>query len=301
MTKKLLIIGGSGLVGSTLLEYADDYELHVTYNTNPFEKQNVQTSQLNLLDNEQDIIDLIKNLEPDVVINTVAHPSVDLCEKNPEIANNLHVKTTKIITDICSKINSKLIYFSTDAVFDGKTDLKYVEKDLPNPINYYGLTKLNAEKIVLCEKNNVILRTSVIYGNHKKSRFTNWIIGNLIQNKIVDPHVDQFNTPTLVDDLAISILKIISKDVSGLFHATGKTCLNRYEFAKEISSQFGFDSKLILPVTSEQKKQEAPRPKKTCLDSSKLEKIIDYEFCDIKKGISFLVENSHKLDYKKQN
>lgn len=157
------------------------------------------------------------------------------------------------------------------------------------------------KKLSYVKKNNVILRTSVIYGNHKKSRFTNWIIGNLIQNKIVDPHVDQFNTPTLVDDLAISILKIISKDVSGLFHATGKTCLNRYEFAKEISSQFGFDSKLILPVTSEQKKQEAPRPKKTCLDSSKLEKIIDYEFCDIKKGISFLVENSHKLDYKKQN
>ena len=292
MTQKLLIIGGSGLVGSVLLEHAQKYDLYATYNKNPIINDKVNTIQVELLDKEKSIVKIINEIKPEIVVHTAAHPSVDLCETDNTKADDLHVKTTKIITDVCSKIDSKLIYLSTDAVFDGKKNEKYSEKDIPNPINYYGLTKLNAEKIILSEDRNVILRTSVIYGNHVKSRFTNWIIDNLMHDKMVDPHNDQYNTPTLVDDLIQSILKIISKDVNGLFHATGKTCLSRYEFAKELAFHYGFDQNLIKPVSSEQKKQDAPRPKKTCLDSRKLERVINFEFSTISQGISILTNNS---------
>jgi len=292
MPQKLLIVGGSGLVGSTLLEHAQKYELHATFNKNPIINNKVNSVQIDLLDKGKSIVKIINEIKPEIIINTVAHPSVDLCEKDHIKADNLHVKTTKTITDACSKIDSKLIYLSTDAVFDGKNSEKYTEKDIPSPINYYGLTKLNAEKIVLSKDKNVILRTSVIYGNHVKSRFTNWIISNLMQGKIVDPHNDQYSTPTLVNDLVQSILKVISMDVCGLFHATGKTCLSRYEFANELAFQFGFDQNLVIPVTSEQKKQDAPRPKKTCLNSNKLERVINYEFSTITQGVSILVNNS---------
>ena len=295
MAQRLLVIGGSGLVGSTLLEHAQKYELHATFNKNPIINNKVNSIQIELLDKEEKIIKIINEIKPEYIIHTAAHPSVDICEKDHIIAEKLHVKTTKTITDACSKIDAKLIYLSTDAVFDGKNIAKYTEKDIPNPINYYGLTKLNAEKIVLSEDKNVILRTSVVYGNHVKSRFTNWIINNLNQKIKVDPHNDQYNTPTLVNDLVQSIIKIISNDVCGLFHATGKTCLSRYEFAKEISLQFGFDQNLIIPVTSEQKKQDAPRPKKTCLDSNKLEKAINYKFSNITEGITFLTNNSENI------
>ena len=150
-----------------------------------------------------------KNLKPQFVVHTIAHPSVDFCENNREISNKLHVETTRNIVDVCAEQNSKLIYLSTDAVFDGKQSCKYQETDEPNPVNYYGKTKLMAEHLVSNSPKNVVLRTAVIYGWHKRSRFTNWIIESLREKKSVDPFIDQYNTPTLVDDLASAIIKII--------------------------------------------------------------------------------------------
>ncbi|MDA9235946.1 SDR family oxidoreductase [bacterium] len=292
--KKLLVIGGSGLVGSTLIEYAkSNYDIHFTINKNESCFDNIPFTKIDLMKNKFEISNLINNFNPDVVIHTAAHSSVDLCETDHKLANFLHIDVTKDIARVCHEINAKLIYFSTDAVFDGKMNKKYLESDTTNPINYYGKTKLDAEKIILNQSTkNVILRPSVIYGWHKKSRFTNWIIESLKNESSVDPHVDQYNTPTLVDDLVKSILLIIEKDISGLFHSTGKTCINRYELANIIADIFGFDKKLIKPVTSNEKKQDAPRPKKTCLDSSKLEKTIDYQFTNISEGIQFLHDKS---------
>lgn len=289
--QKLLIIGGSGLLGSTLTEYAlSDYDIHITYNKNLPQNTDVKSVRVDLLNERTKIIDLIASLKPNVVVHTAAHPSVDLCETDHHTADLLHVDITKDITDVCRKINSKLFYISTDAVFGGEFGKKYTEEDLPNPINYYGKTKLAAEKIVLNDLDNVILRTSVVYGWHNRSRFTSWILGNLREKKPVDPFSDQYNTPTLVDDLAKSILEIIRLRISGLYHAAGKTCLNRYEFAVEMADRFGYDKNLIKPVTAAQKKQDAPRPTYTCLDSGKLERLTNYQFCDTKRGIALIYE-----------
>lgn len=294
MLPKMLVIGGSGLVGSTLIRYAaTNYDITATFNHNKIGYNNVSFIKIDLLQERIAIIDLIKNLNPDVVINTTAHSSVDLCESNPVLADLLHVDVAKDIAITCRDTNSKLIHFSTDAVFDGKLNGKYTESDIPNPVNHYGKTRLMAENLVReLSNDNVILRTAVIYGWHEKSRFTNWIISSLKENKIVDPFVDQYNTPTLVDDLVKSILKIIEMDVSGLYHAVGKTCISRYDFALLLADGFGLDRDLIKPATSFEKKQDAPRPPRTCLDAQKLEKIIGYTFCDIESGISFISNKS---------
>lgn len=296
MKKKILLFGGTGLVGSTFINYSKDiFEIFYTYNNNRINFDKTTSYKINLLTENKKISSIINNSKPNIIIHTVAYPSVDFCEANHELANELHVNATKTIVDSAIKNNSKVIFLSTDAVFEGELNKKYNESDTPKPINYYGITKLNAEKIVLEQQNNVVLRTAVVYGWHEKSRFTNWILEYLGQNKTVDPFVDQFNTPTLVDDLAKSMIKIIEKDTSGLFHATGKTCLNRYEFALKLANSFGYDKKLVLPVTSKEKKQDAPRPSSTCLDSSKLEKTINFQFSDIEKGISFILDKSRGL------
>lgn len=294
MKSKLLVIGGSGLVGSTLIRYAyPSYDVHYTYNTNKVLHEGIISTRINLLNDKGKITALIKELHPDVVINTAAQSSVDLCETNHEIADELHIDTTQNICNICEENNSKLIYLSTDAVFPGKLNKKYTESDKTNPENYYGKTKLCAEQIVLnSSQKNLVLRTAVIYGWHKKSRWTNWILQTLEKNAFVDPYVDQYNTPTLVDDLVKSILKLIEEDISGLFHAAGKSCINRYDFALELANKFGFNKKLVQPVTSQEKKQDAPRPTSTCLDSSKLEKLINFNFCDIHSGVSFIFDKS---------
>jgi dTDP-4-dehydrorhamnose reductase len=291
---KILIIGGNGLVGSTLAKYASlQHDIHLTVNHDYSSHKVIPHTKIDLLYDEGALFELIKNWKPTVVVNTVALSSVDLCETNTKLANQLHVETTKNIVNVCKEFNSKLIHFSTDAVFDGKLDGKYSEKDEPNPINYYGKTRLEAEKIVLCNSNmNVVLRTAVIYGWHERSRFTNWIIPYLKEGKIVDPFTDQFNTPTLVDDLIKSILKIIEQDQHGLFHAVGKSCISRYDFAILLADKFGLQKNLIRPVTSNEKKQDAPRPPKTCLDASKLENLINFEFCTLKEGISYIFEQS---------
>ncbi len=297
MKSKILILGGSGLVGSTVIDYAtNDYDVIFSYNTNKINIPNTESFQIDLLDDDSKIESLIQTYNPDIVLHTIAHPSVDLCETDHDIADKLHVHATKKIVLACKKINAKLIFLSTDAVFNGQLNKQYCETDTPNPINYYGKTKLEAEKIVLnTSSNNVVLRTSVIYGWHKKSRFTNWIIDSLKEKTIIDPHIDQYNTPTLVDDLVKSILKIIKMNISGLYHATGKTCVNRFEFASLIAEIFNFDKNLIVPVTSKEKKQLAPRPKFSCLDSILLEKTINFKFNELSSGIQFLFKQSQKI------
>ncbi len=288
--KKILILGGSGLVGSTLIKYIpSDWKIFLTFNSNKIIISNTKSFKVDFLENTEEIIRIIKKTVPDYIVHTVAFSSVDFCEENHFIADNLHVNSTKLIANASNDINSKLIFLSTDSVFKGELNKKYTENDIPDPINYYALTKLQAEKIILdSSKRNVVLRTSVIYGAHPKSRFTNWIISSLKEKKTVDPFIDQYNSPTLVDDLAQVIFKISIQDVSGLFHATGPDCVNRYNFALMLAKQFNFDSQLIKPVTSLEKKQIAPRPSSTCLNSSKLEQKLNFKFRNLKTGIEFI-------------
>ncbi len=288
--KKILIIGGSGFVSTNLIKYLpENWEIFATYNSNIIKNEKIKSFEIDFLETPEKIIPIIQNIKPDYVVDTVAFPSVDFCEENHSIADKLHIDATKIISKISSKTNSKLLFLSTDAVFEGQLNKKYVETDIPKPVNYYGFTKLKSEEIVLsASKNNVVLRTAVIYGIGTQSRFTDWILSYLKEQRPVDPFIDQFNSPTLVDDLSQAIIKILKNNISGLFHATGPTCVNRYDFAMMLAKEFNLDSNLVKPVTSSQKKQNAPRPISTCLDSSKLEEKINFSFKDLKTGISFI-------------
>ena len=269
-----------------------DFEIFVTEHDVSFTQPNITSKKIDLLKDKNKISEYIRKIKPAAVIHTVAFSSVDFCETNHELANLLHFEITKDITKICNETNSKLVYFSTDAVFDGKKSQKYSESEVPNPLSFYGKTKLDAEKIILSENDrNVVLRTTVIYGRQKRSRFTQWVLENLKNSHTVTAFTDQYNTPTLVDDLSKAIVKILELDLSGLFHASGKTCLNRYEFALKLAEKFQLDKKLVLPILTSEKNQTAPRPKNGCLDATKLENLIGMKFCDIDSGISFIHSN----------
>jgi len=290
MDSKILIFGGSGLVGSTLVNYAKNkFKIHITYNENNPLISNISSNKIDFISKTSKLENLIKTINPDYVVNTVAHPSIDFCEKNPQVAETLHVDAVKAIADASKDANSKLISFSTDAVFDGKKNGKYSETDITNPMSHYGRTKLEGEKIVLNTSNkNTILRTTVIYGWNNKSRFTNWVIDSIIKKQKVTAFVDQFNTPTLADDLAKAILKIIDKNIGGLFNAVGSTCLSRYEFAMKIAKKFDLDQNNIIQSKPEEIDQIGLRPKNGCLDNSKIEHALDFQFCNIDQGISFM-------------
>ena len=261
-------------------------------NKTDFSLQNFPVSKIDLIKNRSGILELIKDYRPDFVVHAVAYPSVDFCESNKQMADVLHIKITDDIAKTCSNTGSRIIYFSTDAIFDGKLSRKYTENDLPNPINHYGKTKLNAEKILLENDTNIVLRTTVIYGWHAKSRFTNWVLNSLKNSQKIHAFTDQLNTPTLVDDMAKAILQIFTKDKFGLFNAVGATCLSRYQFALKLADMFNLDKNLIIPTSSVGKKQIAPRPPNGCLDNSKIVNDIGFKFSDIDTGIDFIYNQS---------
>jgi len=285
---KVLIIGENSLVGSTLSNYAkNNFDLFHTYHN--ITTNNKNSIQIDIVKETHKILDLIKKIKPDLVIHTVAYANVDFCEKNNHDANFLHVTVTQKIAQTCATIGAKILYFSTDAVFDGKQNKKYVESDISNPLSYYGKTKLVAEKILMdTSKNNIVFRTTVIYGPYSRSRFTSWVLDNLKQDKTVPAFTDQFNTPTLIDDLCKVILDILNLDLSGIYHAAGKTCLSRYDFALKLAKKFDYNEELIIPTLSSTVNQIAPRPKNGCLDSTKLEKILNFKFSSIDSGIDFM-------------
>ena len=291
MKKKLLIIGGASLIGSTIInEFKNDYDIHLTYNKTPV-NSNFSQTKLNLLDDRNQISSVITNLNPDVVVNTVAYPNVDFCETHHDEANLLHVSITDDLVSVCSDISSPLVYFSTDAVFDGTKSIKYTEDDITSPLSYYGKTKRDAEKIILKINENIVLRTTVVYDWHIRSRFTNWVLKNLKQGRKITAFTDQSNTATLAGDISYSLFCLLDRHHSGLFHCAGKTCLSRYDFAIKLADYFGYDKKLIIPTISKNT-QSALRPENGCLDSSKLEGLTNFCLSDIDQGITSMINSS---------
>ena len=247
---------------------------------------------MNLVNDKTVLRELIENQSPDVVINTIAYANVDYCETEKEAAHFLHVECTEEIAKACKDTKSKLIYISTDWVFDDSKKM-FLETDTPNPLSYYGLTRLEAEKAVLERNNyNVVVRPAVIYGWHPNSKFTNFVINNLKSEKEIFIYTDQFSTPTFVDDLVDSISSIIQSNAKGIFHTTGSSCVNRFEFSKIIAKKFGLNENLICPITTAEKPQTAKRPTISCLDNSKAQEQLGVHFSTIDEGVSKMLEQS---------
>jgi dTDP-4-dehydrorhamnose reductase len=279
MKKKMLVIGGTSLLGYKLLSNTNDFELYASYNKNLINLKNVETLKIDITNKKN--CEKILNLKPDIIINTAAITNVDYCEKFEKNAFDVNVTGTKNIAKIAEKLGSKLIHISTDAVFSGSKKF-YVEEDKPNPISIYGKTKLESEKIVSKVTDSVILRPSVLFGwipfeyiktkdeSRKTMNFGLWIIDQLYKNNKMSIVNDQINTPTLADNLAENIIEVIKKDLTGIYHLSGLSCISRLDFSKKIAKTFGYSDNLISSISSEKLKQIAPRTLESCLKCDKI-------------------------------
>jgi dTDP-4-dehydrorhamnose reductase len=269
---KLLIVG-SGLLGSNLAKIAiNEFTAFTTYNDHPLEIENCKSYYLNIA-NGMVVATLIQKLNPDYIIHTAALTNVDHCERDKRLAWNINVEGTKHIAEIAQKIDAKLIYVSTDYVFDGNKGM-YKEDAPTNPIDYYGETKLEGEKVVKDLGNYIIARPSVLYGwNPIKPNFVTWVIDELRKGKEINIAKDQLNTPTLADNLAELILELIGRDETGIYHISGSERINRYDFAIKIAEIFNLNKDRIKPITSDQLNWIAKRPMDSSLDTSKISRI----------------------------
>lgn len=289
---RVLVTGATGLLGSKLVEKLTRKEYHVYSGYNKHEPINGEPIKIDVA-KKDDVEKAFEVSKPDVVIHTAALTNVDECEMNKELAWKTNVIGTKNIADMSKHYNAFLIYISTDYVFDGEKGM-YKEDDEPNPINYYGLTKLKGEEEVMKLDNYLIVRTSVIYGSTPASGKTNfalWVIENLKKRKEVKVVVDQWNTPTLNINLADMIIELLEKRLNGVYHLAGATRISRYDFARLIAKVFELEENLIVPTTSDQITWIAKRPQDSSLNVTKALNTLTNKPLQITEAIKLLKNN----------
>jgi dTDP-4-dehydrorhamnose reductase len=281
--RKLLVTGASGLLGSKIVEIAkNDYTVIPLHKTKPLHSNSLKLD----ITSTAEVLNLFHKLKPYAVIHAASETNVDKCETQKEHAWKINVEGTRNVAAAC-KAGAKLIYISTDYVFDGKKG-NYTEDDTPNPINYYAVTKLEGEKQVVQNcRNFAILRTSVLYGWHPlKQNFATWVITQLEQNKEITVVEDHYNTPTLADNLAEMAIEAIQKDLQGVYHACGSERISRYEFARQIAKAFGLNQNPIKPIKMEQLTAWiAKRPKDSSLNIDKIRNQLKTKPLNITEGL----------------
>ena len=275
---KLLITGASGLYGSKLAQMAlsKNYEVY----SSDIQELSVYGNFVKLdISGKAQVDEAFKTIKPDVVVHAATLTDVDKCELNKALAWKVNVEGTKNIVEAAKATGSFLIYISTDYIFGGETG-RYKETDAPNPINYYGITKLKAEEIVKTQKEYFIARPSVMYGSTPaagKVNFALWIIENLRKGEHVKIVTDQWNTPTLNTNLAEMTLEVIERKLTGIYHLCGATRVSRFKFAEQIADVFSLDKSLIEKVLSSQFTLPAKRPMDSSLDTSKSQQTMQHK------------------------
>lgn len=288
--KRILITGSNGLLGQKIVEILSrtnypllliSIEEHSVFNEEILPYRRLDLTQ------RQEVRKTIDEFEPNVIVHTAAVTDVDLCEKDRSLAWHVNVGSVENLVYSAKLVGAKIIHISTDYIFDGSKG-PYSEIDRPHPISYYGRTKLAAENILLTSGAQfAIVRSMVLYGlgQDVKENFALWLYNNLKENKPIRVVDDQFGNPTLVDDLAYGILKMIELDRYGIYNIAGADFVSRYDFALALARIFGFNKKLITPVKSSAFKQPAPRPLKSGFITLKAETELELKMSGIEQGL----------------
>lgn len=251
---RVVIVGASGFLGSRLFADLSEYTKVVgTY----FSRAAHDLVYLDIR-NEKQVRSFLRKNSPELLIMCGGMTRPDLCETHKKRAFQVNVSGTANLVNSC---DCKIIYFSTDYVFDGEKGC-YVEDDVPNPINHYGRTKLEAEEIVLKKNSdNVVLRVSGLYGYSDRN---NEFINSLLSSPIIFRAVDCYSCNLLLDDIVENLEYFV--DRSGLFHLTDGESLSRYEFSLKAVETLDFRIK-VLPKSADEIYRYARRPRNSTLAS----------------------------------
>ena len=204
---------------------------------------------------------------PDLVIHAAAYTDVDGCEQNPDMAFQVNAIGTRYVAEGAAQAGAKLLYLSTDYVFDGRKTEPYTERDPVNPLSVYGRSKLAGEEEAVkgCRR-TLVLRTSWLYGVHGKN-FVRTILSLAVTQPEVRVVEDQRGSPTYAQHLAQVITGLIRSDVTGVIHAGGEGECSRYEFAKAILQEAGLECR-VMPISTAESGRLALRPPYSALSTA---------------------------------
>ena len=291
--KTILVTGSNGLLGQKLTERIltiGDAKLIATSvgpNRNPV-IEGYTYAELDITV-EAESRQIISKYKPDVVINTAAMTNVDTCEKEKELCRKMNVEAVEYLIRICEELDIQLIHLSTDFIFDGEAG-PYTEDAEPNPVSFYGESKLAAEDLLKASSCRwTILRTIIVYGIVNDMSRTNivlWAKSALEKGDPINVVYDQWRMPTLAEDLADCCMLAAVKGAQGVYNASGKDLMSIVELVEHVADFWHLDKSLINPISSDTLKQPARRPKRTgfILDKSMLE--LGYTPRTFKEGLA---------------
>ncbi|KXK13093.1 MAG: putative dTDP-4-dehydrorhamnose reductase [Chloroflexi bacterium OLB14] len=245
---KLLIPGVSGLLGINLAQ-----ETMSEYEVVGIERGKLQNAPFDVI--HQDLSDalaiekILDSQKPNYVINCVALANLEDCEDNPDLAKQMNIDLPRQIARACKAKNIPFVHISTDAVFDGEKDEFYTEEDKPNPLSVYAKTKLDGEWAVLTENPEALVARVNFYGwslNGKRS-LAEFFYNNLTNNKSMSGFTDVLFCPMLVNDTARLLIKMLKKELKGLYHVVGPQAMSKYQFGVEIARKFHLKESEITP------------------------------------------------------
>ena len=296
---KVGITGASGMLGSALITHlSKSYRVFATSRGRGVEGKNIKWDCFNLTDIIL-LTEWLETIRPDVVIHCAAITNVDLCEDNVKLATKLHIETTELIANFLDSYGGRLIYISTDSVFDGEKQGAYSESDLVNPLNVYAKTKMMGEKSVQSMNNGLVLRTNIIgWTQEGKTSFFEWVVDRLNDNMSLNLFYDVYFSPLTVYDLSFIIEKIIEKPILGLYHCGSSDIISKYDFGKKMAEIFQLSDTNINRVSVDSMDFKASRPKNMALNSDKLSDKLQY---DIPSAIDSIVRMKIQYDTQLKN
>jgi dTDP-4-dehydrorhamnose reductase len=291
---KIVVTGANGLLGYKLIQLLStksDISLIATARKKVNDlPQGVQFFELDIANHDQ-TLEVLTTTKPDVVISAAAMTQVDQCETERETCWMTNVVGIENLVEGCEKIKCHLVHVSTDFIFDGSHG-PLDESAVPNPVNFYGESKLAGEQVIQKSKLNwAILRTVLVYGvtpDLSRSNIVLWVKKSLEEGKTINVVNDQWRTPTLAEDLAMGCYLAASKKATGIYHISGEEMLTPFDIAMQTAEHFKLDKSLIKPANSSTFKQPAARPPKTGFIINKVKKELGYQPHSFKDGLTLL-------------
>lgn len=300
---KIMITGSNGLLGQHLIKLLIETTEHTIIATGrgecrlPFEISDLYDYfTLDITDGIA-VNDFVSAHQPDVIMHGAAMTQPDPCEINQVECWNINVTATRFLISAAEAVNARFIYISTDFVFDG-TSGPYKETDIPGPVNYYGSSKLAAEKAVMESKLHwALVRTVLVYGNilvGNRSNIISWVKENLSAHRPIKVVSDQWRTPTYVEDLARGILLVLEKKATGIYHIAGEEGMSPYDMAVATADYLHLDKSLMTKVTADTFTQPAQRPLRTGFVIDKAKRELGYQPISFKKALQLMLGSSYQ-------
>ncbi|MGO9166025.1 MAG: SDR family oxidoreductase [Candidatus Sulfotelmatobacter sp.] len=283
----LVVTGASGLLGASVLRSALDlgWEAIGLCHQHVIRDPAIHIASVDLTD-DSSTRTLLLDLRPEVIVHCAAATNVDWCEDNPRQAEAINVQASATLAEIACTLNARLMYISTDAVFDGGKG-GYVETDEPAPLNVYARSKLAGEREALRRRPPAIVARVNIYGwnAQDKHSLAEWVLRELEQGRQVPGFTDVFFTPILVNHLVPVLFDMLQHELSGLYHIAGSERTSKFEFARRVAAAFGFDPARVTACRVKDMNLKAARPLDVSLNTGKIEKALGRAMPGVDSGL----------------